>query len=54
MINGPGSVPIQDWGRPIGEPCPEKEESEEESSLEDDEFRQCKKEIEFRTHQYKY
>ncbi|PMD43965.1 hypothetical protein L207DRAFT_508727 [Hyaloscypha variabilis F] len=53
-VNRPGSVPARNWGRPIGEPCPEKEESEEESSSEDDEFRRYEKEIEFRTHRYRY
>ncbi|KAE9377720.1 hypothetical protein N431DRAFT_434865 [Stipitochalara longipes BDJ] len=53
IVNAPGSVPAQDWGRPIGEPCPEKEDSGEESS-EDDEFRRYEQEIEFRTHRYRY
>jgi hypothetical protein len=37
VINTPGSVPAQDWGRPIGAPCPPKEDSEFESSSSYDE-----------------
>lgn len=29
VINAPGSVPAKDWGRPIGAPCPPKEDSED-------------------------
>jgi hypothetical protein len=32
LINAPGSVPAQDWGRPIGAPSPSLEDSEVESS----------------------
>jgi len=32
LINVPGSVPAQNWGRPIGAPCPSLEDSEVESS----------------------
>ncbi len=37
VINIPGSVPAQDWGRPIGAPCPPKEDSDFESSSSYDE-----------------
>jgi hypothetical protein len=36
VINAPGSVPVKDWGRPIGAPCPPEEDSEVESSSDDD------------------
>jgi hypothetical protein len=55
MINAPGSVPARDWSRPIGAPCPVKEDSEDEnecSSSGNDEYRGYEKEIEFRTHRY--
>jgi hypothetical protein len=28
VVKKPGSEPIRDWGRDIGEPCPSKENSE--------------------------
>jgi hypothetical protein len=37
VINTPGSVPARDWGRPIGAPCPPKEDSDSESSSSYDE-----------------
>jgi hypothetical protein len=37
VINTPGSVPARDWGRPIGAPCPPKEDSDFESSSSYDE-----------------
>ena len=37
VINTPGSVPARDWGRPIGAPCPPKEDSDFESSSSCDE-----------------
>jgi hypothetical protein len=49
VINAPGSVPAQDWGRPIGEPCPPKEDSEVESSSDYECSRRCEKDIGYRT-----
>lgn len=46
VINAPDSEPVNNWGRPIGAPCPPKEDSEESSG---DEFRRYEKDIEYRT-----
>lgn len=32
QLNMPGSEPVMDWGRDIGEPCPSKEDSDADSN----------------------
>jgi hypothetical protein len=49
VINAPGSIPAQDWGRPIGAPCPPKEDSEVESSSDEEWNRRYEKDIGYRT-----